>query len=79
MNRAQALFCGGAVAWAAWGMVAASPVVLGGCEQQLFKDSPRARNNIDKYYDEDSAVETTESRRHASEMGFGFPTGPGGE
>ncbi|HVX83374.1 MAG TPA: hypothetical protein VH253_01015 [Phycisphaerae bacterium] len=77
MSKASAIFCGGVVAWAAWAMVAAAPLVLGGCEQSLFKDSPRARNNIDKYYDEDSAVETTENRRRAGQMGFGFPTAGG--
>jgi hypothetical protein len=52
------------------------PLVTGGCARSLFRDSPRARNSIPKYYDNDSAVEATENRRRVSQMGFGFPTGP---
>jgi hypothetical protein len=53
-----------------------SPLVTGGCARSLFKDSPRARNPIPKYYGNDSAVEATENRRRMGQMGFGFPTGP---
>jgi len=50
--------------------------LLGGCNQTLFSDSdPYSRSRINRYWDGDSATQTTESRRRASEMGFGFPTG----
>ena len=54
---------------------------LPGCERSLFVDSDNAVSyKLDRYYDGDSAVKTTESRKKASDMGFGvpFPGGGGG-
>lgn len=79
MNKTSRWLCRAILAAGAWGILALSPVAVGGCQQSLFKDSPRARNSIDKYYGNDSAVETTENRRKSSNMGFGFPAGPNGE
>jgi hypothetical protein len=64
--------------WWVAGMLAVTlaPAALGGCSRSLFRDPPRARSPVDKYYDGDSAVEATETRRRVSQMGFGFPTGP---
>ena len=50
--------------------------VLGGCQKTLFVDNDAASMWKLRYYDDDSAQATSESRRKASDMGFGFPTGP---
>jgi hypothetical protein len=57
-------------------VILAGIAILPGCARSLFRDSPRARNNIDKYYNGDSATAANDSSRRAAEMGFGFPTGP---
>ena len=46
-----------------------------GCSRSLFRDPPRARDSIGKYYGGDSATAATEARRRGSSMGFGFPSG----
>jgi hypothetical protein len=49
-----------------------------GCSQQLFDDSNHSQElSRLRYYDDDSAVQTTESRRKTEGMGFGYPTGMG--
>ena len=48
----------------------------GGCTSNLFVDSdPYTKSRIDRYYDHDSAVETSESRKQSNPMGFGAPGG----
>jgi len=50
--------------------------LLGGCQRTLFTPSDGyTRSRIDRYYGGDSAIGARETRSHASEMGFGFPTG----
>jgi hypothetical protein len=51
-----------------------------GCGKNLFSDSSRdsvRRSQIEKYWGGDSALDTTASRRKASDMGFGYPSGSG--
>ncbi len=50
---------------------------LGGCERNLFIDSDAGMERRARYWDGESVRETTESRKQASQMGFGFPTGGG--
>jgi hypothetical protein len=51
---------------------------LAGCQNTLFADDdPGTKVRLDRYYNGDSARETTESRRKSAGMGFGFPTGAG--
>ena len=47
------------------------------CSQELFVQNDRNSTEqiIRKYYDGDSAIQTTEARRKASENGFGYPSG----
>jgi len=60
----------------AWLILAGLSGTFGGCARTLFSESDSyTRARIDRYYDGDSATQTTESRQRASEMGFGFPTG----
>jgi hypothetical protein len=50
-----------------------------GCQRNLFSDAdPSTQWKLQRYYDNDSAEQTTESRKKASDMGFGFP-GVGGQ
>jgi hypothetical protein len=52
--------------------------VLPGCQQRnLFADDDLATRNRLRYFNDESARETTESRRQTSQWGFGFPTGMG--
>jgi hypothetical protein len=49
---------------------------FGGCQRSLFMGSDAyTQQTIDRYWDGDSARETTEARQRSSDMGFGFPTG----
>jgi hypothetical protein len=58
-------------------LFAALPLVTG-CQRSLFADAdPSTEIRLKRYYDGDSARETTESRRKNAGMGFGFPTGGG--
>lgn len=58
-------------------LLAALPL-LGGCQRSLFADAdPSTEIRLKRYYNGDSARETTESRRKNAGMGFGFPTGGG--
>jgi hypothetical protein len=51
---------------------------LAGCQKGLFADDdPTTKMRLDRYYNGDSARETTEARRKSGGMGFGFPTGAG--
>ena len=63
-------------------LLAASLVVIStgfmaGCGQELFVAGDRNSTEqiIGKYYDGDSAIQTTEARRRASQSGFGYPSG----
>jgi hypothetical protein len=49
------------------------------CQRSLFDDRASRRAQIDRYYEGDSAYDTTSNRRRSSDMGFGFPTGLGGQ
>ena len=49
-----------------------------GCQQQsLFADDDIATQNRLRYFGNESARQTSESRRQTAQWGFGFPTGPG--
>ena len=50
--------------------------VLGACQHNLFSDDDVATERKLRYYDNDSAIQTTENRKKYSEMPFGFPQGP---
>ncbi len=54
---------------------------LAGCNSQrgLFSDDDITTRNRLRYFEGESARETTESRRQSSGMGFGFPTGGGAQ
>ncbi len=50
--------------------------VFGGCQRSLFMGSDSyTQSVVDRYWDGDSARETTQARERSSDMGFGFPTG----
>jgi hypothetical protein len=50
--------------------------LLCGCQENLFSDSDATtRSRIDRYYNRDSATETSESRKRGSDLGFGIPSG----
>lgn len=64
--------CAFAALWAI-----ATGLSLGACQHSLFMDSnTRTDSVINRYYNGDSAVKTSESRKQAADMGFGYPTGP---
>jgi hypothetical protein len=50
-----------------------------GCSRNLFADSDTSTQSRLRYFDGDSATETTASRRKGSEFGFGMPSGGGGQ
>jgi hypothetical protein len=55
---------------------AAFATTMGGCQRSLFTGSDSyTQSRIDRYWDGDSARETTQARERSSDMGFGFPTG----
>jgi hypothetical protein len=57
----------------ALGVLAAS---LGACQRSLFMGSDSyTRSVVDRYWEGDSARETTAARTRGTDMGFGFPTG----
>ena len=62
-----------------WASVVAGGIMsglFGGCQHTLFSEGDqRTKSVIDRYYNGDSALETTESRKRTSGMGFGSPTG----
>lgn len=48
--------------------------VLSGCGQRNLFSETETSDRL-KYWDNDSAVQTRESRQHSSEMGFGMSNG----
>ena len=52
--------------------------VFSGCQENLFSDSDAVtRSRINRYYNGDSALETSESRKRGGDSGFGLPMGGG--
>jgi hypothetical protein len=46
---------------------------MGGCAKTLFSNSDSyTRSRLDRYYDGDSAAQTSEQRRQNQQMGYGF-------
>ena len=48
---------------------------LAGCGHELFVDQDFRSNQTLRYYDNDSATETTKDRRQSQGMPFGMPQG----
>lgn len=46
-----------------------------GCNHELFVDHDRRTSTSLRYYDNDSATETTAARRQSAGMPFGLPQG----
>jgi hypothetical protein len=52
--------------------------LLGGCNSRnLFNDDDRTSDRL-KYFDNDSAVDSTKNHKDASQMGYGMGGGGGG-
>ena len=55
-------------------------LALGGCDRSLFPpDDKVAADRLHYFSDSSSAVEERANRRDSANMGFGYPTGPGGQ
>jgi len=53
---------------------------LGGCDHALFAQDDREVDNRLSYFpDATSARQERETRRENSNLGFGYPTGPGSQ
>jgi hypothetical protein len=54
-----------------------SAALFGGCQQQknLFSDDDISTRNRLRYFGNESAHATTESRKQTAQFGFGFPSG----
>jgi hypothetical protein len=48
--------------------------MAGGCSHDLFTDENRTQRTL-RYYDNDSATQTTEARRQSTGSPFGMPGG----
>lgn len=49
---------------------------FGACQRSLFMGSDSyTRSVVDRYWEGDSARETTAARTRGTDLGFGFPTG----
>ena len=49
-----------------------------GCQRNLFADDDESSKwTLKRYYDNDSAVETSESRKRGGDTAFGIPMGGG--
>ena len=49
--------------------------IAGGCSHDLFTDSENHTERTLRYYDNDSATQTTAARRQSVGSPFGMPTG----
>jgi len=50
--------------------------IFGGCQRSLFMGSDSyTKDVVDRYWEGDSARETSQSRVRSNDMGFGYPAG----
>jgi hypothetical protein len=74
MIMSPARLCAGALLAGALALAASAT----GCQRSLFADSdPSTTWKLRRYYQNDSAVQTSEDRKKASDIGFGVPLGGG--
>ena len=60
------------------GLLVTGVAAAAGCQRNLFaEDDESTKWTLKRYYDNDSAVETSESRKRGGDTAFGMPMGQG--